>query len=227
MPVDVVHVLLAERGPRGAALRYWRDNPNDYISRDLATDEIADLVARAEADYYSVTEPELVAIGKRLYGWLDGSDRWLARELSARGGGPVALMIDAAGTLAHLPWEVLHDGTTFLVHGADPAVLPVRWRKDGPRAAAPRNRPLNVLFMATSPLGVQPELNYEEEEGRILEATRTYPLVLTVEETGSLAELGDLVKGYPDGHFDVLHLTGHADHRDGKAYFLAESRAGD
>src|SRR5262249_56215429 len=77
-----------------------------------------------------------------------------------------------------------------------------------------------------SGLGVQRELNYEEEEGRILAATQTYPLALRVEETGSLKELGDLVRGYPEGYFDVLHLTGHADHRPDGPRFLTESASG-
>src|SRR4051812_5538162 len=81
--------------------------------------------------------------------------------------------------------------------------------------------------MATSPFGVVPELDFEAEEGRILRATETYPLSLTVEETGNLDELGVLVSGYPEGHFDVLHLTGHADHRPDGPRFLTESVTGE
>ena len=106
-------------------------------------------------------------------------------------------------------------------------MLPVRWRPTPPRAVPTRNRPLNVLFMATSPLGVSPELNYEEEEGGILEATQKYPLALTVEETGTLDELRDLVNGYPEGYFDVLHLTGHADHQSDGPRFLTEAPTGE
>ncbi|MFO5439443.1 MAG: hypothetical protein ACLBM4_12450, partial [Dolichospermum sp.] len=54
----------------------------------------------------------------------------------------------------------------------------------------PENRALQVLFMATSPQGVEPELDYEKEEGQILEATGRQPLALTVEESGCLSELG-------------------------------------
>ena len=250
MGTSVVHISLTETRPGAVELRYWRDNPNEFAPRSLATDEIADLVKQAELDYYgaggATREAEAKAkagqkdlvvatildagpgqIGTRLFRWLDGSDRWLARQFKTLGAGPVVLAVEAAGSLGHLPWELLHDGTTFLVHGASPAVLPVRWRPTAAQPQAPRNRPLNVLFMATSPVGVEPELDFEAEEGRILKATETYPLSLTVEETGNLDELGVLASGYPEGYFDVLHLTGHADHRPEGPRFLTESATGE
>jgi tetratricopeptide (TPR) repeat protein len=227
MLVGVIHLALTDLSLNEVELRYWRINPNEYTPRTLPATEIADLAAKVESDYYTIGEQDLIAIGKRLYRWLDGTDRWLAREFAVIGGGPVALLIEAASRLAHLPWEILHDGTTFLVHGSNPAVLPVRWRRTAPHPTVTRNRPLNVLFMATSPQGVKPDLNYEEEESQILQATRTYPLSLIVEETGTLSELGDLVKGYPEDYFDVLHLTGHADHHPDGPRFLTESATGD
>jgi tetratricopeptide (TPR) repeat protein len=226
MSVATLHVSLTEHSQADVELRYWRDDQRQSTPRELGLAEIANLARRSEGDYYAIPAPDLEAVGRRLYRWLDGSDRWLARELEALGGAAVALAIECRGRLAHLPWETLHDGTAFLVRAANPAVLPVRWQRRGPAAAAPENRALNVLFMATSPLGVQPELNFEEEEGRILAATRTYPLALQVEETGTLKEMGDLVRGYPEGHFDVLHLTGHADHRPEGPRFLTESASG-
>ena len=110
-------------------LRDRRDDPNQFNRRTLDAGEIADLTKKAEADYYAIGDPDLVEIGKRLFRWLDGTDRWLGGQLGTFGAGPVALLIEAGPTLGHLPWEVLHDGTAFLVRGARPAVLPVRWRK--------------------------------------------------------------------------------------------------
>lgn len=109
---------------------------------------------------------------------------------------------------------MLHDGNSFLVERL-PGVVPVRWVSSDTVnklsiEAEPENRALQVLFMATSPLGVEPELDFEAEEGRILEATVRKPLTLTVEESGCLSELGNLVDDYGSGYFDVLHLTGHA-----------------
>lgn len=89
-------------------------------------------------------------------------------------------------------------------------MLPVRWYPQGPAPQAVRNRALHLLFMATSPLGVRPELDFESEEARILDATRRFPLSLVVEESGNLEELGTLVSSYAAEHFDIVHLTGHA-----------------
>jgi hypothetical protein len=46
----------------------------------LRISDIADLIALAERDIY-VSMPEPVAIGKKLFGWLDGDGRWLSRAL--------------------------------------------------------------------------------------------------------------------------------------------------
>jgi tetratricopeptide (TPR) repeat protein/GTPase SAR1 family protein len=226
MAIANLHVSLVERDSGDVEFRYWSDDRNRSTQRMLPLAEVADFVRQSEDAYYAVTIPDLEDIGRRLYRWLDGTNRWLARELASLNTPVVALAIECRGGLANLPWETLHDGTTFLVRGNNPVVLPVRWRQRGPTATQPPNRALSVLFMATSPLGVQPELNYEEEEGRILEATRTYPLSLLVEETGTLDELGVLVRGSEDGSFDVLHLTGHAGFLDEGPRFLTESDTG-
>ncbi len=74
----------------------------------------------------------------------------------------------------------------------------------------PANRPLHLLLMATSPdyPGLT-YLQYEQEEANILQATRDQPLRLVVEESGSVPELTNLVRFYPERYFDVFHLTGH------------------
>jgi hypothetical protein len=141
------------------------------------------------------------------------------------------LAIAAAEKLAHLPWEVLHDGNSFLV-ARMPAVVPVRWVSSDTKKLSiegeSANRALNVLFMATSPLGVEPVLDFEAEEGRILEATARQPLALVVEESGCLTELGYLIDDYGKGYFDVLHLTGHATiTANGEPRFYTETETGD
>ena len=81
--------------------------------------------------------------------------------------------------------------------------------------------------MATSPLAVEPELDYEAEEGKILEATKRSTIDLRVEESGCLTELSYVVREDETGYFDIFHLTGHATNNyDKKPYFLTEDEYG-
>src|SRR3712207_1342042 len=87
--------------------------------------------------------------------------------------------------------------------------MPVRTassRDRGARVAA--NRPLRVLFMASSPIEVEPVLDFEGEEAVILDAA-TGRVEVVVEESGSLAGLASVLEWFGAGYFDVLHLSGH------------------
>ncbi len=226
--MKILHISLTERGNNYASLRYFWDNPADYKEHTLPLAEIKALSERAETDYYTRMPVSYEEIGQALFNWLDKSDRVLANALkkSHQQGLIIALATDKG--LAHLPWELLHDGKSFLVEKR-PSIIPVRWVSNGrpiQSVNSPQNRPLNVLFMATSPLGVEPVLDYEAEEGQILEATKRTPLDLRVEESGWLKELEYVVGEYESDHFDVFHLTGHATHQDEKPCFLTEDEYG-
>ncbi|MBW4659571.1 MAG: tetratricopeptide repeat protein [Drouetiella hepatica Uher 2000/2452] len=202
-------------------------------SRRLSTPELVDWIEQCEQNYYSGRPkdgygrdrdvPEaLVKLGRSLYRWLDGDEGWLRAALATGVPMPIAFQLNyslevqglnpetdrIALGLAHLPWELLHDGAGFL--------LPQRMTLPPPRIVQQRsgiceaaNRPLHLLLMATSPEKIQPVLSYEQEEANIVAATENQPLLLVVEESGSVAELANLVKFYADGYFDVFHLTGH------------------
>ena len=162
---------------------------------------------------------------------MDGSDRILQSAIDRHWRKGIVLAISTSKRLAHLPWEVLHDGERFLVERR-PAIIPIRWVKDESEKQLtlneqPENRALNVLFMATAPLGIEPELDFEAEEGHILKATKRIPLSLTVEESGCLTELGYLVKEYEQGYFDVIHLTGHATFYYEEPRFITETEFGE
>ncbi|HEY9649931.1 MAG TPA: tetratricopeptide repeat protein [Coleofasciculaceae cyanobacterium] len=172
--MKTLHLDLKLAGDNYVELRYFCDNPNQYEKRSLPLGQIADLIQLAEQDYYVRLAVDYTITGRKLYNWLDGSDRLLQRLLNQHQGEGIVLAIATAEKLAHLPWEVLHDGNSFLVERM-PGVIPVRWvSSDAVKQlsieAEPENRALQVLFMATSPLGVEPVLDFEAEEGRILGA---------------------------------------------------------
>lgn len=140
--------------------------------RDLTiSGDLAPLLDQAELEYYVPDGlrdgTRLQSIGQTLYRWLDGDGRFLTRALDQQRGRhkAVALLIEQGVSLDHLPWELLHDGTGYLVQQTPTAIIPVRWTTGaGLAAAPPQNRPLHVAFMAVAPQGVAPPLDFEGEE---------------------------------------------------------------
>ncbi|MCX5982674.1 MAG: CHAT domain-containing protein [Nostocales cyanobacterium LacPavin_0920_SED1_MAG_38_18] len=228
--MQILHLDLKAVAGNYVELRYFTDNYNKYEKRSLPLSEITDLIELAERDYYVSSFAEDYAVtGLRLYNWLDGTDRWLQKLINQYQRQGIILAIATAEKLAHLPWEVLHDDTSFLV---ERSIIPVRWvSSDSVKTLSvetkPENRALQVLFMATSPQGVEPVLDFEAEEGRILEATGRQPLALTVEESGCLSELRYLVDYYGKDYFDIFHITGHATITNGQPEFITETETGE
>ncbi|MTJ41770.1 tetratricopeptide repeat protein [Dolichospermum flos-aquae] len=228
--MQILHLDLKAVAGNYVELRYFTDNYNQYERRTLPLSEITDLIELAERDYYVSSFAEDYAVtGLRLYNWLDGTDRWLQKLINQYQRQGIILAIATAEKLAHLPWEVLHNGKTFLV---ERSIIPVRWvSSDSVKTLSvetkPENRALQVLFMATSPQGVEPVLDFEAEEARILEATGRQPLALTVEESGCLSELRYLVDYYGEDYFDIFHITGHATITNGQPEFITETETGE
>src|SRR6478672_11732313 len=227
--MQTLHIALKLLENNYAELRYWRDRLEDYERQVLPLQAIEDLIEQSELHYY-VLRPDLSLIGKRLFLWLDGDGRWLSRAINECAEEGVVLAIAAEAKLSYLPWEVLHDGTVFLVERNYPLVVPVRWVNQPFLERPPQPRPLQILFMATSPENVQPVLDFEQEEASILRVTQDLPLTLRVEESGCVPELSKLWMRYPDNTFDVFHLTGHASVQSQKPYipyFITESLTGE
>ncbi|WP_193200668.1 CHAT domain-containing protein [Nostoc sp. MG11] len=229
--MKILHIDLKPDGDKYAKLHFFWDNPNEFKPRQLPLAEIADLIKTAKEEYYTRLPEDYAKTGQKLYEWLDGKDRIFKCEIDKHWRSGIVVAIAATEKLAHLPWEVLHDGKSFLVERR-PGIVPIRWVKDENSRQltfedAPADRALNVLFMATSPRGVEPELDFEAEEAKILSETNRQSLCLTVEESGCLTELGYLLKDYQQGHFDVVHLTGHATFRDEEPRFITETEFGE
>jgi CHAT domain-containing protein len=229
--MKILHLSLQESGKEQVSLRYFWDQPTPYQEHTLSVQEIEQLVNKSETDYYTRIPVDYKKTGQVLYNWLDQSDRLLENAVKQCGQEGFIIAIATGKGLAQLPWELLHDGEDFLLAKTPPLVV-VRWVYDEDNVKPityldnPQNRPLNLLFMATSPQNVKPDLNYEKEEVLILEATQRSPLDLRVEDSGCLEELKLFIENNPDP-FDVVHLTGHARFHEKTPCFLTEDEYGD
>ncbi len=201
-------------------------------SRVLDRDGVDALVSAVE-DVYSrdATAPVvfesvvLLQLGRRLHAFVDGDERWLSPLSDVVGG--VVLHVDADERFRHLPWELLVHDTYLAVDPVSPVLAArVTRRVDGVGEPVRANRPLRVMFMATSPEGVEPELEYEAEEAAILESAARTGIELVVEESGTLEGLRFEIESYGAGYFDVLHLTGHADVVNSEPVFVVENDLG-
>jgi len=229
--MKILHIDLQESGSNRVEFRFFWDNPNQTRTYTRFLSEIDNLSEKADTDYYTRLPKDHATTGHDLYRWLDGTERILQSELDSHRGEKIVLAISTSKGLVHLPWELLHDGQGFLVSKL-PAIVPMRWMKTGNERLLtvdnnPQDRALNVVFMASSARGVEPILDFEAEEGKILKATRGKPLSLTVEESGCIKELGELIASKDRGYFDVIHLSGHAIIEDEKPYFITETEYGD
>jgi len=100
-------------------------------------------------------------LGEKLFNFLDGDERWFSQALADPRG--VTVRIAAGQRLRHLPWELVVRDGSYLGVSENAPVLPVRATSPVATlgaAVTPHNRPLRVLFMASSPVGVEPVLSY-------------------------------------------------------------------
>lgn len=190
----------------------------EVVGRAYAEDSIAQRVFGSAA---------LRDLGEMLFNFLDGDERWFSEVLADPRGATVR--IAAGQRLRHLPWElVVRDGSFLAVSDSGP-LLPVRAASTVAvlgKVVTPHNRPLRVLFMASSPEGVEPVLSYEAEEAGILAATADTGTELVVEESGTLEGLRFTAESYGPGYFDVLHVSGHATIDEDQPKFLVENELG-
>ncbi|MEP0914161.1 tetratricopeptide repeat protein [Leptolyngbya sp. GB1-A1] len=227
--MPALYVTLTLQTTDQVLLRYWGDRSGKAMEQYLSRAAIDNLLQSADSDLIDLPV-NLKRIGKQLFDWLQGTEHWLTQALRTCAEPDLVLALAVDPSLAHLPWEALHDGTQFLNERTNPVVAVVRWLDAPVSLKPPAPRSLQVLFMATSPDNVQPVLDFEAEEANILRVTQDLPLNLRVEESGCLAQLGKLWSRYPKGTFDVFHLTGHAavqSQAPHSPYFITETVTGE
>ncbi len=121
---------------------------------------------------------------------------------------------EAASLLLSLPWELLHDGRSFLFHGKNPVRVRRRLPNRNPQPSVTRELPIRILLVSPRP----------EEKGvsYLDHRVSAKPLVEAVEALGDLAKLTilrpptfaalqtELTRAAEAGQpYDVVHFDGH------------------
>jgi len=191
----------------------------------IPIEEISQIQEMCQHFNWSQSERLSQQIGETLFSLLNGDNVLVqALEEADLHGEPLQLFIEKnteKDFIPDLPFELLYD-SGFLVPSK---IHVIRHVSDygSKKKVNPQNRPLKVLFMACSPEGVTPVLEYEKEEEIILEVTKDLPVEIDVEDTGSLQGLLDCLE---NNEYDVIHLSGHANIEDGTPYFCMEDEEG-
>jgi tetratricopeptide (TPR) repeat protein len=121
---------------------------------------------------------------------------------------------EAASALLALPWELLHDGRSFLFQGKNPVRVRRCLPKERAEDAVPSRVPIRILLVSPRP--------EDERAGYIDHRVSARPLVDAVESLGELAELtvldpptypalGEALRRASEAGspFDVIHFDGH------------------
>jgi hypothetical protein len=165
------------------------------------------------------------AIGQKLFRFLDGDSRHFMRalDLANQQGEPLLVYLFTCKKTADWPFELLARNDTFLLPSQLHLVRCVSNRGIG-KTLSPQNRPLKLLFLACSARDVKPVLDYEREEEAIYGITKNLAMDMEVEDSGSLEGLRSRLE---QQHYDVVHLSGHAniDRKKGP-YFIMENETG-
>jgi tetratricopeptide (TPR) repeat protein len=164
-------------------------------------------------------------IGQKLFRFLDGENRCLRQALDRanRAGECLQLHLNTCEQTHDWPFELLADETFLLPTGLH-LVRIVSTRGKG-KKVTPRNRPLKLLFMASSALDVKPVLDFEQEEEAIFHITEKLPIHMEIEDSGTLEGLRSQLE---QKYYDVVHLSGHTGiSQNGRPYFIMENETGD
>ncbi|WP_422378535.1 CHAT domain-containing protein [Roseibium sp.] len=202
--ISVIGARVGLHGPTGDASLPLTDE-----TRDLWRSWVKRYRKAVPASAHDLLRP----LGLEIYAWLN-SGGWAQKWLADGGARQLEIAADAIVTddqrlLLSLPWELLgNDEGYFAENAFQPFEI---WRRIGPAQPAPEPpyRDLSLLFMAASPRGGGPELDFELEEAAILSATEKLELSLAVEESGCADYLEARLRQQET--FEAMHFSCHGD----------------
>jgi tetratricopeptide (TPR) repeat protein len=169
-----------------------------------------------------------LTIGNKLFRFLDSDAGYFKQALDKanRKGETLQLNLCACKQTADWPFELLAKDNIFLLPQQLHLVRCVS-HQGKEEDIPPVDRPLKLLFMACSAVDVKPELDFEGEEEAIFKITEKLPVHIEVEDSGSLEGLHNQLAQLEEEHYDVVHLSGHADiDKNGHPYFVMEDETG-
>ncbi len=121
---------------------------------------------------------------------------------------------EAASALLSLPWELLHDGRTYLFHGSSPVRVRRCLPKERPAATSPTSLPIRILLVSPR--------SEDERAAYIDHRMSARPLIEALEGLGGLVALTVLMpptfpdlqealrKAHAEGKpYHVIHFDGH------------------
>lgn len=215
------HVSINPSGKNNHFLVTWKNLEMDFEYSFLNRAEITD----AEVEKLWQLKKHQLPIGQKLFHFLDGDASLFQQALKKAHelGEKLVVELNTCHETADWPFELLAFQEEFLLLHS---LHLVRFVSDHGinKKVPPGNRPLKLLFMASSALDVKPELDFEKEEESIFSITDKLPIDMEVEDSGSLRGLhAQLVQE----KFDVVHLSGHAglDENEGP-FFVMEDDSG-
>lgn len=203
-------------------------------TRDLYQDTIdravADALAAQSRSIYDLgvafTSNTLHSIGTLIYRLLTRRNDWIQSHQNINRDW-LELRFLVSGILQDAPWELLSRDNTFLCTTGPCPIIPIRLVSKASRPPRPvANRPLRLLFVAASPVDVEPVLDFESEETQILEACSRAQIDITVDERGMCTSIGEHIRESGQTYFDILYLSGHAEASTGGPVFVMEDDVG-
>ena len=198
----------------------WKDakqKPLDSFTNELSSQ------GKEKLKLWEKTEHQL-EIGESLFQFLAGEARHFSPVLdrALEDGQALQINLHTCKETADWPFELLAKDGEFLLLKHLHLVRRVSDRGIDSKVT-PHNRSLRLLFMACDPLDLESGLNYDQEEETIVEITQGLALELEVEDSGSLTGLRHRLV---PKHYDVVHLSGHANIKNHKPIFYMESNTG-
>lgn len=216
----IYNVSIESTGTTNRFLVTWK---NQETGQTDSFEETIDM-SREETKWLWQMPRHRLIIGNKLFIFLDGKDHLFeqALEQAKLKGDSLVINLITSREIEDWPFEILAKDTTFLL----PQELHlVRSFSDfSEQKLLPANRPLKLLFMASSPIDVKKELDFEKEEAAFFQVTGDLALDLDVEDSGSLEGLGTLLE---KNRYDVIHLSGRAGRDEaGSPFFVMENDTG-